>query len=165
MTWRPNFPSSRVLLPSRVCIVWRQWAPTTHPELEGGMEIMRHTLRALGYPPGHIQPYVDAVRGDAYAALASEGTRPYVLDQLITATRGVEIAWQPVAEHSPLVGKSMKEANLRARVGTSVIALLRDGHVIANPTSGTHFEVGDMVGVIGTGQELAATAELLDPRT
>ena len=136
-----------------------------HPELEGGLEIMRHTLLALGYPPGHIQPYVDAVRGDAYAAIAAEGTRPYVLDQLITATRGVEIAWQPVAEHSTLVGKSMKEANLRARVGTSVIALLRDGHVIANPTSGTHFEVGDLVGVIGTGQELAATAELLDPRT
>jgi K+/H+ antiporter YhaU regulatory subunit KhtT len=86
-----------------------------------------------------------------------------VLDQLMTATRGVEIAWQPVAEHSTLVGKSMKEANLRARVGTSVIALLRDGHVIANPKADTHFEVGDMVGVIGTVQELAATAELLDP--
>ena len=61
------------------------------------------------------------------------------------------------------MGKSIKEANLRALVGTSVIALLRDGHVIPNPTSGTHFEVGDLVGVIGTVQELAATAELLDP--
>lgn len=124
---------------------------------------MRHTLLALGYPPGHIQPYVDAVRGDAYSAIASEGTGPYVLDQLITATRGVEIAWQPVAEHSTLVGKSMQEANLRALVGTSVIALLRDGHVIPNPKSDTQFEVGDLVGVIGTGQELAATAALLDP--
>jgi monovalent cation:H+ antiporter-2, CPA2 family len=134
-----------------------------HPELEGGLEIMRHTLLALGYPPGHIQPYVDAVRGDAYAAIASEGTRPYVLDQLLTATRGVEIAWQPVAAHSALVGKSMQEANLRALVGTSVIALLRDGHVIPNPQADTHFAVGDLVGVIGTVQELAATAALLDP--
>jgi K+/H+ antiporter YhaU regulatory subunit KhtT len=120
-------------------------------------------LLSLGYPPGHIQQYVDAVRGDAYSAIASEGTRPYVLDQLITATRGVEIAWQPVAEHSTLVGKSIKEANLRAQIGTSVIVLLRDGHVIPNPQSDTHFEVGDLVGVIGTVQELAATAELLDP--
>jgi len=134
-----------------------------HPELEGGLEIMRHTLLSLGYSPGHIQQYVDAVRGDAYSAVASEGTRPYVLDQLITATRGVEIAWQPVAEHSTLVGKSIKEANLRALVGTSVVALLRDGQVIPNPQSDTHFEVGDLVGVIGTVQELAATAELLDP--
>jgi CPA2 family monovalent cation:H+ antiporter-2 len=134
-----------------------------HPELEGGLEIMRHTLLTLGYAPGHIQPYVDAVRGDAYAALASEGMRPYVLDQLITATRGVEIAWQPVAEHSPLVGKSIKEANLRARIGSSVIALLRGGYVIPNPKSNLHFEVGDLVGVIGTVQELAATADLLDP--
>jgi K+/H+ antiporter YhaU regulatory subunit KhtT len=75
----------------------------------------------------------------------------------------VEIAWQPVSEHSTLVGKSIKEANLRAQIGTSVIALLRDGHVIPNPKSDTRFEVGDMVGVIGTVQELAATAELLDP--
>jgi CPA2 family monovalent cation:H+ antiporter-2 len=134
-----------------------------HPELEGGLEIMRHTLLSLGYSPGHIQQYVDAVRGDAYSAIASAGTRPYVLDQLIMATRGVEIAWQPVSEHSTLVGKSIKEANLRAQIGTSVIALLRDGHVIPNPKSDTRFEVGDMVGVIGTVQELAATAELLDP--
>jgi CPA2 family monovalent cation:H+ antiporter-2 len=124
---------------------------------------MRHTLLALGYSPGHIQQYVDAVRSDAYSAIASEGTRPYVLDQLMTAIRGVEIAWQPVAEHSPLMGKSIKEANLRAQIGASVIALLRHGQVIPNPKSDTRFEAGDMVGVIGTVQELAAAAELLDP--
>jgi CPA2 family monovalent cation:H+ antiporter-2 len=134
-----------------------------HPALEGGLEIMRHTLLALGYPPEHIQPYVDAVRGDTYAALAAEGTRPYVLDQLITATRGVAIAWHPVVAHSTLVGKSMKEANLRARVGASVIALLRRGRVVPNPPSDTQFEVDDLVGVIGTAHELAATAALLAP--
>ncbi|HZB99929.1 MAG TPA: TrkA C-terminal domain-containing protein, partial [Gammaproteobacteria bacterium] len=52
------------------------------------------------------------------------------------------------------VGKSIKEANLRAQIGASVIALLHHGHVIPNPKSDTRFEAGDMVGVIGTVQEL-----------
>jgi CPA2 family monovalent cation:H+ antiporter-2 len=134
-----------------------------HPELEGGLEIMRHTLLTLGYPPAHIQPYVDAVRRDTYGAMTADGLRPSALDQLLTATRGVAMAWHPVVAHSTLVGQSLQEANLRARVGASVIAMLRGGHVLPNPPAETHFEVGDVVGVIGTVQELAATAALLAP--
>lgn len=134
-----------------------------HPELEGGLEVMRHALLSLNYPAGQIQSYVDAVRSDAYSAIATDGVRPFVLDQLITATRGVEITWLPISEKSEVVGKSIKNANLRALVGASVIALVRDKEVIPNPKSDTVFNVGDMVGVIGSAQELAAMAALLDP--
>lgn len=134
-----------------------------HPELEGGLEIVRHTLLSLDYSMGQIQQYVDAVRSDAYAGLSSQGRDLYVLDQLMTAVRGVEIGWMPVSAESTVVGQSLLEANLRARIGTSVIALVRDNHVMPNPKSDTRFQAGDMVGLIGSVSELADAAELLEP--
>ncbi len=136
-----------------------------HPELEGGLEIVRHTLLTLNYPMGQIQQYVDSVRNDTYAAVSAEGKRAFVLDQLLTAVRAVEIAWHPVEDCSAVVGKSLLEANLRARTGASVIAMVRAGNVTPNPKSGTIFEEGDMVGLIGTPAEVAATALLLAPVT
>lgn len=134
-----------------------------HPELEGGLEIVRHTLLTLGYPMGQIQPYVDAVRRDAY-----EGTLPNdrgypVLDQLLTAIRGVEIAWQPILEDSPMIGKSLAEANIRFSAGASVIALVRNQELIPNPRSDIRFVGGDLLGLIGNPQELAMVAQLLNP--
>ena len=134
-----------------------------HPELEGGLEIVRHTLLTLGYPMGQIQQYVDAIRRDAYAATFPDDERHRVLDQLLTAVRGVEIAWQPVAASSPVQGQTLAEANLRAKVGASVIALIRGESVIPNPKSDTKFLEGDLVGLIGNVQELADAAQLLNP--
>lgn len=134
-----------------------------HPELEGGLEIVRHTLMTLGYPMGQIQQYVDAVRRDAYAAALPDSGKHRVLDQLLTASRGMEIAWQPVTAGSPLEGQTIVEANLRARVGVSIIALVRDQQVLPNPKSDTRLLQGDMVGLIGSPHELAEAAHLLSP--
>ena len=134
-----------------------------HPELEGGLEIVRHTLLTLAYSVGQIQQYVDAVRMDAYAGAAGNSEDAYVLDQLITTVRGVEIGWFPVSAESPLVGQSLLEANIRARVGASIIALVRDKRTLPNPKSDTRFMEGDMVGLIGAVSELAEAGELLAP--
>jgi CPA2 family monovalent cation:H+ antiporter-2 len=37
-----------------------------HPELEGGLQIVRRTLLQLGFPLNKVQEYADAVRGDYY---------------------------------------------------------------------------------------------------
>lgn len=134
-----------------------------HPELEGGLEIVRHSLLTLGYPMGQIQPYVDAVRRDAYEGVSPTGKGYPVLDQLLNAVRSVEIAWQAVGENSPLIGKSLAEANLRSSVGASVIALIRDREVIPNPKSDMKFYQGDLLGLIGSIPELSAAEHLINP--
>jgi CPA2 family monovalent cation:H+ antiporter-2 len=134
-----------------------------HPELEGGLEILRYTLLALGYSTGQIQTYLDAVRGNAYEGVLP-GDRGYpVLDQLLMATRGVEIAWQPINEGSPVIDKSLAEADIRSRVGASVVALVREGQVIPNPKSSVRFLEGDLLGLIGDSHELEEATQLLNP--
>lgn len=134
-----------------------------HPELEGGLEIVRHTLLTLGYPMGQIQTYVDTVRQDAYRANFAEDQPHPVLDQLVAAVRGVEIVWHSMAENSPIVGKSLAEADIRARTGASIIAVIREHTLIPNPKSDMELLQGDLVGLIGAIPEIAAAATLLEP--
>jgi CPA2 family monovalent cation:H+ antiporter-2 len=120
-----------------------------HPELEGGLEIMRHTLLRLNFAPNEVQWYADAVRRDQYDESISTVEEHRVLDQMISATRGMEIAWLPLPEDSPLIGQTIAETNLRARTGASIVAILREGHLIPNPKSATQFQTADILGLIG----------------
>ncbi|MBK7219290.1 MAG: cation:proton antiporter [Candidatus Promineofilum sp.] len=132
-----------------------------NPEMEGGLEMLRLTLLSLGYSAGQIQQYVDTVRSDTYEGILP-GERGYpVLDQLLMATRGVEIVWERLTDVSPLAGQTLAEANLRARSGASVVALLRDGQIIANPGPELRFAAGDLVGLIGEAGEVAVAGGLL----
>lgn len=134
-----------------------------HPELEGGLEVVRHTLLVLGYPTLQIQQYMDEVRSDAYDIERITMAEQRVLDQLLRTVRGMEIVWHTITADSQVLGQTLAEANLRAKVGASVIALVRDGHVTPNPKSNTVFNEGDIVGLIGDDHELEAAAHLLDP--
>ncbi|MCW5854392.1 MAG: NAD-binding protein, partial [Anaerolineae bacterium] len=133
-----------------------------HPELEGGLELVRHTLLRLNFPLLEVQRYTDAVRHDQYEAMPTTPEERRSLAQLVGATRGIEVSWVTVAEHSPVVGQSLAEANLRARTGASVIAIRRDGHIVANPKSATVFQVGDRVGLLGEPVQLADVEQILE---
>lgn len=132
-----------------------------HPELEGSLEILRHTLLILGYPAAQIQRYVDTIRYDSYGNTSGDHDQYRVLDQLVTAVRGVEITWILVIPGSPITGQSLAEANLRAKLGVSVIALMRDQKLLPNPKSDFRFTEGDLIGFIGTPEELAAADKFL----
>jgi len=134
-----------------------------HPELEGGLEVVRHTLLALEYPMGQVQQYIDAVRSDAYDTTRLSPEESRMLDQLVAAVRGMAISWQSVGEDSPLVGKTLVEANLRAETGASMIALVRNQQVITTPAAHVKFVPGDLIGLIGNAQQIAAAAQYITP--
>ncbi len=133
-----------------------------NPEMEGGLEMLRLTLLALGYSADRIQSYIDTVRTDTYQGILP-GERGYpVLDQLLMATRGVEITWEPLTHDSPVIGRTLAEAHIRSRVGASVVAVLRAGEVISNPDTSFVFQDGDLVGLLGSSGQLAEAGELLN---
>jgi monovalent cation:H+ antiporter-2, CPA2 family len=135
-----------------------------HPELEGGLEIVRHALLALSYPMGQVQQYIDTVRKDSYDTTYTGLEELHLLDQLVATVRGVEIAWRVASADSPLVGRTLAEANVRAQTGASVIALVRDRQVQANPKSSTLFMTGDLIGLIGDPDQIASATELISPQ-
>ena len=132
-----------------------------HPELEGGLEIVRHTLLQLGFPLQEIFRYTDAVRHDHYDMHVNTEEEHRLLHDLLDAANSIEIHWFRLAEGNPLVGQTLANANLRSKTGASVVALLRQGDLIANPKSMTMFEPGDRIGVIGERDEIEAVEKLL----
>jgi CPA2 family monovalent cation:H+ antiporter-2 len=135
-----------------------------HPELEGGLEVVRHTLLALDYPLVQVQQYTDAVRRDAYDTAITSHDEHLMLDQLLATVRGMEIRWHTLDAGSSLVGYTLAEANLRTRTGASVVAVVRDRQMVANPKSHTTFAVGDILGLIGEAEHIAAAEQLMRPQ-
>ena len=125
-----------------------------HPELEGGLELIHHTLLNLGYPLQEVHRYAEAVRHDHYNFNITADEEHRSLHDLLQAIKGIEIVWMELLAESSLIGKSLTEANIRSHTGASVVALIRDQQLIANPKSITVFEVGDRIGVIGEYDQL-----------
>ena len=134
-----------------------------HPELEGGLEIVRHALLALGFPMVQVQQYIDTVRKDSYDTTYTGLEEVHLLDQLVATVRGLEIAWRAVETGSPLVGSTLAEANVRAQTGASIIAVVRNRQVQANPKSSTVFQAGDLVGLIGEPDQIGLAEALFAP--
>jgi CPA2 family monovalent cation:H+ antiporter-2 len=132
-----------------------------HPELEGGLEIMRHTLLALGFPLQEIIRYMDAVRRDHYDMQVNTAEEHRLLHDLIHASGNIEVIWLQLGSGNPLAGQTLASANLRARTGASVVAIMRNRQLIANPKSMTVFEAEDRIGLIGDHEQIAAAEQLL----
>ena len=132
-----------------------------HPELEGGLEIMRHTLLALGFPLQEIIRFMDAVRRDHYDLQVNTAEEHRLLHNLIHASKNIEVVWLTLTEGNPLVGQTLAVANVRARTGASVVAILRDQQLMANPKSMTVFQANDRIGLIGDTEEIEAAEKVL----
>ena len=132
-----------------------------HPELEGGLEMVRHTLLQLGFPLREVVEYTDAVRHDHYDIAVNSEEEHRLLYGLLDAANNIEIHWLRLDAGSSLIGRSLAEANVRALTGASVVALIRDKQLHANPKSSTVFQVDDRIGFVGDPQQIAAAIEMV----
>jgi CPA2 family monovalent cation:H+ antiporter-2 len=136
-----------------------------HPELEGGLEMVHHTLLELGYPLREVHAYSEAVRHDRYNIEISSSDEHRSMHDLILATDSIEITWLTLDKNSPITGKTLQEADLRSKTGASVVALIRDRQLIANPKSNSVFNPGDRVGLIGEREHIEEARKWLAPDT
>lgn len=125
-----------------------------YTELEGGLEMVHHTLLELGYPLRQVHEYTEAVRRDRYNIQISTADEHRSLHDLLIASESIDIAWTQLEENGPLVGHTLLESNIRSRTGASVVALIRSGELISNPKSSTVFQAGDNLGLIGEKEQI-----------
>ncbi|WP_347487918.1 TrkA C-terminal domain-containing protein [Desulfoscipio sp. XC116] len=55
-----------------------------------------------------------------------------------------------VPQNSPLLGKSMTEADFRARTGATILSIYRNGHEMVSPEAKTTLQAGDVLLMVGT---------------
>ncbi len=97
--------------------------------------------------------------------MANVLTKPHVTDFLdvVTLDSGLELWLEEVmiAEHSPLAGHTVVEADLRRNTGAILVALLqRETGATVIPDENTQLRVGDEMFVLGTREQLKKLEEL-----
>lgn len=75
------------------------------------------------------------------------------------------IEWTNVTEESPLVGRTLGEADLRRKTGVSVVAIQRGEETIANPDASTTLKTGDTLVVLGSREACAELNQHLGAET
>ncbi|MCY0906515.1 cation:proton antiporter regulatory subunit [Arthrobacter sp. H14-L1] len=74
---------------------------------------------------------------------------------------GVSTQQFPMHETSRYAGRTLGETQMRTLTGTSVVAILREGSVLASPRPDQVMLSGDVIVIVGTDSGLTAAAEIL----
>ncbi len=85
-----------------------------------------------------------AVLGGAYE-------RPKIVEDLEMALGELLIEWTPVPDSSPWIGKTLAEAEFRAKVGITVIAILREPESVSGALPHDVIQQGDTLVTVGKG--------------
>ncbi|MFA6686891.1 MAG: cation:proton antiporter, partial [Desulfuromonas sp.] len=119
------------------------------PELEAGLEIARQALLHIDIPIHQIQEYTDTIRKELYHPIMDSEDDLNDITQLMNARQLLELSWEKLEEDNPMVGRNLRQLDLRSKAGVSVVGVIRDGSFIPNPEPDFIFARGDYVAAIG----------------
>lgn len=133
------------------------------PELEGGLEMTRQTLHFLDIPVDDIIRFTDKVRNELYAPIYSPDQEDFSPVRLNIATQLLKLSWVTVPEGSPIIGKSIIEADIRTYTGVSVVGVIHERKVCPNPGTGYVFEKGDFLALMGDSGQIESFRMFMNP--
>ena len=120
------------------------------PEFEASLEMTRKSLLHFPIPVSEIQNRTESLRQDLFAPFFDEGQGYKTLVQLRSAEHQFDLQWVPLSAGSPLATRSIGGVEIRKKAGASVVGVIRDEKLIANPDAAFRFQVNDLVAIIGT---------------
>jgi len=135
------------------------------PEFEAGLEMVRQVMRSCQAAPGEVERFSARMRERMYGALGEsspDGDVSRMVAEIHAASPELRIEWIDLAPEGPASGRSLRELNIRARTGASVVALTSTEHTDSNPGPDSRLPASGRVAVLGTRGELEAVRRLLD---
>jgi len=97
--------------------------------------------------------------------LAKHAVSPHVAEFInrITLTKNVEITELNIHKGSELVGKQIKDSNLRESTGITILGIEKDGNILLNPPATIRLETGNVLLAMGTSSQIKETLKILRP--
>jgi len=132
-------------------------------EFETSIEIFAYVLKEFGVPDNVIEQHIMLVRAGRYGMLRG-----------LPTTRSARAEWMQVLEAavtqtylvpagSPAIGRTLRELDLRAETGVTVVAITRCGSPQAAPPPDYRIEQGDVLVLVGPHPGLDAVKKRLNP--
>ena len=132
-------------------------------EFETAIEIFTRVLEEYHVPRNVIRAQTRILRGEGYWMLRSERMSGEVSEALLQALAiGTTDTYQ-LEPGSAAAGRTLRELDLRAVSGATVIAVVRNGQALPNPDPELRLETGDTLVLVGSHAEMESAFGLLDP--
>src|SRR5262245_55536767 len=126
------------------------------PEFEAGIEMTRQALTYFNVPAHEVLQVASAIRRERYGLPGSDGQSTPPLGEVL---RHLDFTWFRLPPDSAFNSRTIGELRIRSTIGVSVAGLIHDGVLHANPDSETRFSAGDLVGVLGTREQISRFEE------
>src|SRR4029453_7609593 len=96
------------------------------------------------------------------AVLGGPYQRPKIVEDLEMALGELSIEWVGVPDTSPLIGKTLAEAALRAKTGITTIAILRQPEPVSGAQPNDVIQQGDTLVTVGRAGQYGAFHRMLE---
>lgn len=131
-------------------------------EFETSLEIFRNVLLKYHVPINVIMKQISLLRGESYKLLWGENMSASSLSHLdeILAENLTETYF--VNEDNPNINVSIKEINLKARTGTTIITIIRNEKTIFNPSGNEKLQPHDTLVITGAHKAIDDAINILN---
>lgn len=137
-------------------------------EFETSIEIFSRVLTKYLIPRNEIEGLMTEVRAGGYEMFRTLPKDAAFLRDLKTHIPDIEVNTFRVAENSPIVGKSLRQMELRKKYGITLLAIQREHQILTNPDPDAVILAKDLIVVLSSPANLADHCALFlnpEPRT
>lgn len=130
------------------------------PEFEAAIEMTRQALVYFNVPAHEVLQVASAIRRERYQRAADKGDSGLaMMSQIGEVARQLDFTWVGVPPGTEFEGRTLGELRIRERVGASIVGVIQDGSLVANPDGRFRLMAGDLVAVLGTREQIARFEE------
>ena len=124
-------------------------------EFETSIEIFSRALAKYLIPINEIERLIAEARADGYEMFRTVSKEPTLLNELEEHFPDIEINTFRVGEDTPIVGKTLRQIELRKKCGITLLAIQRDHKILSNPDADSVILANDLVVVLSPPANLA----------
>jgi monovalent cation:H+ antiporter-2, CPA2 family len=134
-------------------------------EFETSLQILSKVLETYHIPLNIIMKQVAIIRNESYGLLRKEAAPSRQFSRLneILAAGLTETYY--VVESNPHVGETISDLNIRARTGATIIAIVRGGRALPNPSPHQKLAAHDTLVLVGDHTSVDKALQFLNERS
>jgi len=124
-------------------------------DLEASIELTRQALLHLAVPESQILQFMTSIRLRFYAPFDKFFELHQIFERTEEITNTPGFSWIKISGESLIADRAVYSTQIFLDSGAHLVAIWRDGHLITTIDEQTSFQSGDLVGVLGSSEQIS----------
>jgi CPA2 family monovalent cation:H+ antiporter-2 len=131
-------------------------------EFETSIQIFSRVLKMFHIPNSIILTQGNIIRNKSYGVFREVRYTQEAFDQISQILAQGTIETYYIASGNPIIGKSIRDVNVKAQSGALIINIIRDNQTLTNPPSDFIFQAADQLVLFGSHNAIDLALVILD---